>query len=76
MNTNVKPCRNCGSTELFSHEVIARGGYGPDLLPIGGFFSSPNFRIQVCGDCGLVEWFVPPQYLDKVKEKFQRESGA
>jgi hypothetical protein len=74
MNSNDKSCRNCGSTELYSKEVSARGGYGPDLLPIGGFFSTPKFRIRVCGACGLVEWFVPPKHLDKVKERFRRES--
>ncbi len=73
MKPNDKPCRNCGSTELFSEEVSARGGYGPNLLPIG-FFVSSKFRIRVCGSCGLVEWFVPPKYLGKVKENFSREA--
>jgi predicted nucleic-acid-binding Zn-ribbon protein len=74
MKANEKPCRNCGSTELFSQEVSARGGYGPDLLPIGGFWSAPKFRIRVCGSCGLVEWFVPAEHLSKVKERFHREA--
>lgn len=69
MNPNDKTCRNCGGTELFDKEVDANGGYGPRLLPIG-FFSYAMFRIQVCGGCGLVEWFVPTRYLAKVKEKF------
>jgi predicted nucleic-acid-binding Zn-ribbon protein len=73
MKSNGKSCRNCGSTELFSQEVNAKGGYGPDLLPIG-FFSTPKFHIRVCGGCGLVEWFVPPEYLSKVKEKFPRDA--
>ena len=73
MKLNDKSCRNCGSAEIFSQEVAARGGYGPDLLPIGGFFSPPKFHIRVCADCGLVEWFVPSEYLGRVKEKFSRE---
>ena len=73
MNSKDKPCRNCGSTELFSQEVKASGGHGPNLLPVVGFFSNPaKFHIQVCGGCGLVEWFVPPEHLDKVKERFRR----
>ena len=74
MQSSDKSCRNCGSTELFSQEVSARGGYGPDLLPVGGFFNAPKFHIRVCGGCGLVEWFVPPEYLNKVKERFPRET--
>ena len=72
MKPNDKTCRNCGGTELFYKEVGANGGYGPTLLPLG-LFSLAKFRIQVCGDCGLVEWFVPTGYLAKVKEKFSRE---
>ena len=74
MNSNDKSCRNCGHKEWYAKDVGARGGYGPNLLPIGGFFSSPQFRIRVCGGCGLVEWFVPEDLLGKVKEKFQREA--
>jgi predicted nucleic-acid-binding Zn-ribbon protein len=76
MPANSKSCRNCGSDEIFSQEVDSRGGYGPDLLPkLSSFFSSAKFHIQVCGDCGLVEWYVPLKYLDKIKEKFRREAG-
>ena len=71
MESNDKVCRNCGSEELFSQEVNATSE-GMDLLPLG-FFSRPKFRIRVCADCGLIEWFVPSEYLDKVKEKFSRE---
>lgn len=74
MGSNKRTCRNCGSTEIYSRDVKSRGGYGPDLLPLGFFFSSPKFHLLVCGNCGLVEWFVPEMYLDKVKDKFSRES--
>jgi predicted nucleic-acid-binding Zn-ribbon protein len=73
MKSDDRSCRNCGSKELFSQEVGARGGYGPNLLPIG-FLSSPKFHIRVCGSCGLVEWFVPKKYLGKLREKFPREA--
>jgi len=52
--------------------VGSRGGYGPDLLPTGFSWRSPKFEIHVCGNCGLVEWFVPERYLAKVKEKFAK----
>ena len=73
MNSNNKSCRNCGGSEFYLREVSARGGYGPDLLPVG-FFSMPKFHIRVCGGCGLVEWYVPSEYLGDVKEKFPREA--
>ena len=67
-------CRNCGGTESYSREVSARGGYGPDLLPVGGFFKQPKFLLRVCGGCGLAEWFVPAEYLAKVREHFEQDS--
>jgi predicted nucleic-acid-binding Zn-ribbon protein len=75
MKPSDKRCRNCGSSEFYSQEVGARGGHGPDLLPkIGGIFSNPKFHIRVCGNCGLVEWFVPPGELSVLKEKFPRDA--
>jgi hypothetical protein len=65
----IQPCRNCGGSEFYSRLVHARGGRGPDLLPIG-FLRPRRFRIQVCGQCGLIEWFVPEDLLAAVKEKF------
>jgi hypothetical protein len=47
------------------------------LLPIGPRFTGhPNsfaaFEIQICGACGLVDWFVPERLLPEVKQKFAR----
>jgi predicted nucleic-acid-binding Zn-ribbon protein len=68
-----KPCKNCGSTDLYVKEVGARGAQGPDLLPIYIWtLTGAKFEIHVCGSCGLTEWFVPERYLAKVKEKFSR----
>ena len=68
-----KPCRSCGSQERYSKEVHAAGGYGPNLLPVGwAGFGGPRFEIRVCGNCGLVDWFVPQDLLPKVKKKFAR----
>jgi hypothetical protein len=72
MSANDKACRNCGSFESYVQEVSARGGYGPDLLPIG-LFSMPTFHMHICGSCGLIDWYVSPKYLYDVKKKFSRE---
>ena len=69
MNTTPSTCRNCGGTERYAQEIRAAGPYGPDLLPIG-FFTKRRFRIEVCGACGHVEWFVPQRFLPKVKAQF------
>jgi predicted nucleic-acid-binding Zn-ribbon protein len=69
-----KECRNCGSTARYSKEVYTRGADALNLLPIG-FWSQAKFRIEVCGKCGMVEWFVPERFLAKVKEKFDRVSS-
>lgn len=61
---------------MYFKEIRARGGYGPDLLPIGGFWSTPKFQLWVCGGCGLTMWFVPQEHLEKVKKKFFRSSPA
>jgi predicted nucleic-acid-binding Zn-ribbon protein len=68
---SAKACRNCSATDRYSKEIDARGGYGPNLLPIG-FWSEAKFKIEVCGSCGLIEWFVPDRLLPKVKEKLDR----
>ena len=64
-----KPCRICAGTEIYSQEVSASGAEGPNLLPLG-LFSDKRFHLRVCGSCGLVEWFVPPDLLAKVKKRF------
>ena len=71
MNEKMQSCRICGSDELYTREVDATGGGGPDLLPLGAFRWG-KFNIVVCGQCGLVEWFVPDDKIERVKEKFER----
>ena len=74
MNATPFTCRNCGGAERYTKEVNTTGGYGPDLLPVKGcgFFTQRKFRIEVCGGCGLVEWFVAARFLEKVKTQFTR----
>ncbi len=64
-----KACRNCGGTEFFQKSVGANGGFGPKFLPLG-FLRNAMFRIRVCGQCGLTDWFVSTLDLPLVKEKF------
>lgn len=74
MNDAVQTCRMCGKSEFYSKLVDAIGGHGPNLLPIVGFWDNlrgkAKLRIRVCGGCGHVEWFVPEDLLEKVREKF------
>lgn len=74
MNATPATCRNCGGTERYAKEVGTAGPYGPNLLPLG-MFTERRFRIEVCGACGHVEWFVPTRFLDKVKNRFARISS-
>jgi hypothetical protein len=72
MNAPSKQCRNCGGGEFYSQTVDARGDRGLNLLPIGLWING-QFRIRVCGNCGIVDWFVPQELLPKVKEFFSPE---
>jgi hypothetical protein len=71
--TTPSTCRNCGGTELHTCEVSAGGVMSPDLMPIG-FLHGGRYRLTICGTCGLTEWFVPPEFLGKVRETFERVS--
>ena len=66
MDSNI--CRNCGSKEIHAREVRVPGGL-MDMLPIG-YFSERKLEMRICANGGLVEWFVPPRLLDKVRRKF------
>lgn len=69
-NTN-KPCRNCGASEFYSKDV-SLSGYLRALLP-AGFLTPRDVHLRVCGNCGLLDWFVAPITLANVKEKFTKE---
>jgi hypothetical protein len=42
-------------------------------LPVG-FFAEGVVHLRVCGNCGLMEWFVVPETLEKVKENFSKDA--
>ena len=73
MGSTNQTCRNCGGGEFYSKE-IELAGQMTFLLPIGFTLAPRNVRLRVCGTCGLMDWFVAPISLDKVKEKFQKDS--
>lgn len=66
-----KPCRNCAGTEFYT-QAVTFGGDAGAILPVGAFFGAEG-RVRVCGACGLAEWFLDPDSLQKAKKKFRRE---
>jgi hypothetical protein len=69
-------CRECGADGDFYFRIVdANGGYGPQLLPLG-WLTRAQFRLRVCGNCGLTDWFVSAANLTKVREKFDRRPSA
>lgn len=69
-----KNCRNCGGSEFYAKEVPLTGYLMP-LVPVG-FFSFAQVRLRVCGQCGLMDWFISSDSLAKVKEKFSKDSAS
>jgi predicted nucleic-acid-binding Zn-ribbon protein len=67
MNVNQQKCPDCGGSNLFCTGSISGGGYGPMLLPgLGGFLRPAKFRVVVCGDCGLTQFYAEPSAREKL----------
>jgi hypothetical protein len=49
---------------------VDTGSLDGSILPLG-FLHGSKYRIEVCGACGLTQWFVPERFLSLVKEKFE-----
>lgn len=47
----------------------------PSLLPlsVSGWLEGGRYRLRICGQCGLTQWFVVEAFLDKVRERFEPE---
>jgi ribosomal protein S27AE len=56
MSTQSKPCRNCGETDFFTGDAARTVAISLTTLP-------PKFHLRVCGNCGLVDWFLPDKVL-------------
>ena len=63
-----KPCRNCGSTEFYTGDSTRTVA-----IEISFFSLPPKFHLRVCGNCGLVDWFLPEKDVQKLKKKFSPE---
>ncbi len=51
-------CPECGGHSLHQTTTRSGGGYGPILLPgLGRFLRLADFRVVVCGDCGLTRFY-------------------
>jgi hypothetical protein len=68
MNTQSKPCRNCGSTEFYVGDAARAVGIVLFTIPL-------RFDLRVCGTCGLLDWFVQESELQKLKQKFSPEKA-
>jgi predicted nucleic-acid-binding Zn-ribbon protein len=67
---DVKPCPNCGGTELFRGQPIsAGGGHAPNYLPgLGKWHTAAKFTVVVCQRCGLTRWFASEEARQKLGE--------
>lgn len=62
-----KRCPECAGTNIRMATVSAGGGYAPDLLPgAHPWWKGERLEVYVCCTCGLFEYFVPDDVLDKV----------
>ena len=74
MNTHSKSCPECGGLTYCHTSTKAGGGYGPYFLPgLGGFLRMANFKIIVCGDCGLTRFYAEPDAVAKLPRAKQWE---
>lgn len=72
-----KRCSECEGNEIYKTEISAGGGYAPDMLPgAHAWWSSGKLETYVCGTCGYYKFFVPEEFLAKLRqgEKFSRHS--
>lgn len=66
---DMTPCPHCRSDRVFeSDKPIDTSTIGGELLPklAPGPFSSAKMRAVVCGDCGLLRYFVDSAALQKL----------
>jgi predicted nucleic-acid-binding Zn-ribbon protein len=68
MNSN-STCPECGSENLHFTVTKSGGPYGPLFLPgLGSFLTPAQFRVILCGDCGLTRFFAEPSSLAKLNK--------
>jgi len=67
---NMSPCPQCRSDQVFQSEgLVDSTTIGGELLPglASGAFSSAKMRAVVCGECGLLRYFVDDDARDKLR---------
>jgi hypothetical protein len=68
MQTQSRPCRNCGGTDFYT-------GDAERTVAITLFAMPPKFHLRVCGTCGLIDWFLPEPDLQKLKKNFSPDKS-
>lgn len=63
----MKPCPKCGSDKIDSGHIVSAGIVEYRTDQTGSPFNSGKCRAYTCLDCGYVEIYVNPDYLDKIK---------
>ena len=67
MNTNSKPCPECGGAALYRTSTKSAGPYGPVFLPgLRSLFRFALVDIVVCADCGLTRLYAEPEARAKL----------
>ncbi len=67
---HMSPCPQCKSDQVFqSKSLVDTTTIGGELLPklASGAFSSAKMRAVVCGECGLLRYFVDGAALTKMR---------
>lgn len=67
MNSNFIQCPDCHRENLHVALVNSGGPYGPNFLPgLGSFLRIAQFKVILCGDCGLTRFYAEPGALAKL----------
>jgi hypothetical protein len=70
MSSPSKTCRNCGGTEFYEGDSARTVA-----IAITPFSLPPKFHLQICGTCGILDWFLPENDLKKFRKKFSRKKA-
>ena len=67
---DVKPCPNCGGTDLFRGQPIsAGGGHAPNYLRgLGPWYKAEKFTLVMCRDCGLTRFFASAEARGRLSQ--------
>jgi hypothetical protein len=66
MSMPAKTCRNCGGSKFYESDCARTVA-----ISITPFSLPPKFHLRICGNCGLVDWFLPDKDLKKLSQKLK-----